>query len=212
MWLLPHDLDGTCSYGRRHGSVSELRANCHFTQGCTCRGSCASLDSRPCGDAASCSAPLLASSTAIPHDGRDARDRHASFQSSVRAESQHGTASEACSGPAATQHYAECSCRTDTLVFASGVTSSHAEFNFARCACRALGNWTAQSVTLHSWCASSAKHVAAGRRWRNAWNARQPARLVTARQRCTPRTFNPAYPAAPPNRPPITQSGQPART
>lgn len=212
MWLLPHEPDGTCANGRRHGSVPELRANSHFTHGCTCRGSRASLDSRTCGGAAPCPRPLLASSTAIFHDGRDARDWRASFQSSVGAESQHGTASEACSGTAAPQHYTECSCRTDTLVFASGITSSHAEFNFARCACRALGNWTAQSVTLHSWCASSAKHVTAGRRWRNAWNAQQPARLVTARQRCTSRTVNSTYPTAPSNRPPLTQSGQPPRT
>jgi hypothetical protein len=211
MWLLPHDPDGTCSNGRRHGSVPELRTNGHFTLACTRRSASAALVSSTCGRAAPCPSTRLASSTTIPLDGRNARDRHAGLWSQRRAESQHGTASKARSGPAAPEHDDECSCRPDTLVFASGITSSYAEFSFARYAFRALGKWTAQSVTLHSWCASFAEHGAAGRHWRNAWNAGQPARLVTARQRCFPRTLIPGHTTAPFCRRPLSQSGRPPR-
>lgn len=212
MWLLPHDPDGTCSNGRRHGSVPELRTNGHFTLACPCRSASAALVSGTCGRAGPCSSPLLASSTAISHDGRNARDRHAGLWSQRRAESQHRTASKACSGPAATQHHVECTCRPDAVVFASGITRSNAEFSFARCACRALGKWTAQSVTLHSWCASFAEHGTAGRPWWNARNAQQSARLVTARQRCLPRTLIPRYTTAPSYRRSLAQSGRPPRT
>ena len=150
----------------------------------------------------------MASCTAIPHDGRNARGRHAGLQSQRRTESQHGTASKARSRPAAPQHHAECSCRPGTLVFTSGITSSDAEFSCARCACRALGKWTAQSVTLHSWCSGSAEHGTAGRHQWNAWNAPQPARRVTARQRCVTRTNIPTHATASFWRRPLAQSGR----
>ncbi len=207
MWLLPHDPDGTCSHGRRHGSVPELRTNGHFTLACARRSASATLVPGAYGSASPGPRTRMATSSAIPLDGRNVRDRHAGLQSKCRTESQHGTASKACSGPAAPEHNDECSCQPDTVVFASGITRSHAEFSFARNACRALGKWTAQSVTLHSWCASFAKHGAAGRPWRNARNAQQPARLVPAWQRCFSSTPIPGHTTAPFCRRSLAQSG-----
>jgi hypothetical protein len=135
MWLLPHAPDSTCANGRRHGAVPELRTNGHFPHDCTRRSASAALVASTYGSAGP--GTHLAAITAIPHDGTTARDRHA------RLWSQRRTAAKARSGPATPEHDVEYSHRPDTVVFASGITRSNAEFSFARCACRALGKWTA---------------------------------------------------------------------
>lgn len=184
MRLLPHDPDGTCANGRRHGSVPELWTDGHLPHACTCRSKDSAMVSSTDGSASTCTS--MASCTAIPYDGRDARGRHALIESQRWTESERGPATEARSWPAAPQHHTQCSCRSAPLGFVSVITSSHAFHGFSRYACRAFGNWTAQSIALDSRCSCSAEHGTHGRLGGHARNAPHLARFVTPRQRCVP--------------------------
>ncbi len=192
MRLLPHGLDGTCTNGRRHGSMPELRANGHLAHACTCGARPPPMDSTTGGSASTCTsnATSLATSSAIPNDGRDGRNGHAHLHF------KHRSATKACSGPGAAQQHSQCSYRPGTLVFALGITARSAVISFARCACRAFGIWNAESIALYSWCASTAEHGTHGRRRRHAWHAQQPAWLVTSWQRCVATTHFPSHPCA----------------
>ncbi len=154
----------------------------------------------------------MASCTAIPHDGRDAWGWHALLESQRRTESERGPATEARSWPAAPQHHTQCSCWPATLGFVSGITSSHAFHGFSRYACRAFGNWTAQSIALDSRCSCSAEHGTHGRCRGHARNAPELARFVTPRQRCVPRPLLFGHSIAPHHRCPFAQFRRSPRT
>ncbi len=207
MRFLPHDPDSTCADGRRHGSMPELWTDGHFPHACAGRGPDAPVVSSAHGHSGSgpgaCAG--LVSCTSVSHDGRNAGHEHARFQS------QHRTATEACPRPAAPQRWAQYSCKPATVGFDSGIPCCPALDGFSRCSCWSLGSWAAQSVTLHSRCAATAKHGPHGRRRWDARNARHAVWRVTPRQRCVPCTFLPGHTASPGHGRSLSQPGRCSR-